>query len=185
MYKLNQDNFFYLNSRIATSGFWFVAYINNISNLQWLQLRFYTFNKYDISFFLFKTRILNKFYLNMSFHNRSVALFSKYYKYFFNSKIEEDNFFLVEADYEKINIKCYAFFYLNYIISLGTFFYYKKYNLLNFVDPLIGKFSYPYIFYMNSISSFYKILYYYFYSKILLWLLIYNFTFSKCLNVYY
>jgi hypothetical protein len=179
MYELHNSNFFYLHSRIAIAGFWYIGFINNISNLHWLQLRFSSINKYELSFFLFKTRILKECYLNVAFHNRSIAIFSKFYNYFFTTKIYEDNFLLLEKDYSNIKIKCYAFFYLKHIIYLSTFYYYNKNSILSFFIPFSLKISNSYKWINKYEIVFKELLYYFFYKKMIFPFLIYNSIINK------
>ncbi len=82
--------------------------------------------------------------MNVAFHNRSIAIFSKYYNYFFTTKIYEDDFLLLESDYSNIKIKSYAFFYLNNIIYLSTFYYYNKNSIIDFYIPFASHLSNPY-----------------------------------------
>lgn len=185
MYELNLSNFFYLHPRISDSGFWLLACINNISNLEWQQIRFSSINKHEISLYLFKTRTLKEYYVNFVFGNRSIALFSKYFNYFFTTKIDEDEYLSIDKDYDSIIIKYSAFFFLKYIITFGTFLYYKKFNIINLILPFMYKVSYPYKWLCKFEITIKKRIYSYFYVYMCISLLIYNSVYYKYLNVYY
>lgn len=164
MYTLEISNFFYLNSRIAKVRFWMLGFMNSISNINWLILRFFSINRYELSFFLFKSKSLYNIYTNISFTNRCVAIFSKLYKYFFTTNIFEDDSFLLENSLSNIQITNVGFFFKNKLYFLSCLHYYKNKNSLSLFKPLIPLFEKPYLYivkyFFNIFTHFFFFLYF-------------------------
>jgi hypothetical protein len=103
-------------------------------------------------------------YAHISFTNRCVAIFSKYYKYFFTTKIFEEDSFLLEKSLSNIEITNVGFFFKNKLYFLSLLNFYKHNDSLSLFKPLIPLFKKAYIYlghlFITIINFFYFFMYF-------------------------
>ena len=95
------------------TDFFFFAYINELSALDWKEIRYYVTNVYELSILLFKTSLYNKIFFNNMFNNKIVGLIPKINtskKYFFTNLITKEDLFNLQFEFEHIKFNFFGFY---------------------------------------------------------------------------